>query len=280
MTRILITGGSSYLGQHLVPKAIEQHSCLYTFFSHDPLGLPGGTWLDVRDGKSVDQLVNEFRPEAIIHTAGSNRSEDMEQVIVQGASNISTAAMRLASRLVHISTDVIFDGKAGPYRETDVPQPVHAYGRAKVVAERKISRHGDHAIIRTSLIYGLQRMDLSTRWIIDALEANEPVTLFTDQVRNPVWVETLADACIELCQSPFKGIINVAGGQDLTRAELGVRLLDWWGFDRRELLSLGKSDPRWPRDCRLDLSLARSTLRTPLPGVDEVIQMPGNRKTT
>ncbi|MFN2188214.1 MAG: sugar nucleotide-binding protein, partial [Candidatus Promineifilaceae bacterium] len=118
MTRILITGGSSYLGQHLVPKAIEQHSCLYTFFSHDPLGLPGGTWLDVRDGKSVDQLFNEFRPEAIIHTAGSNRSEDMEQVIVQGASNISTAAMRLDSRLVHISTDVIFDGKAGPYRET------------------------------------------------------------------------------------------------------------------------------------------------------------------
>ena len=280
MTRILVTGGSSYLGQHLVPLAVDRYDCLYTYFSSDPLGLGEGTPLDVRDGKSVRQLIEEFRPEVIIHTAGSNRSPDMEEVIVRGANNVTTAAKRLGARLIHISSDVIFDGTQGPYSEHDPPCPVHEYGRSKAAAESIASRQDDHVIVRTSLIYGLGLMDLSTKWIISTLESGEPVTLYTDQVRNPVWAESLSEASLELAASSFRGIINIAGRQVQSRAELGLKLLDWWGFEDRELLKTGESDPRWPRDCRLDLSLADKTLNTPLPGVDEVLRMHRGQRGT
>lgn len=271
MKRILVTGGSSYLGQHLVPRTGEVHTCLYTYFNHKPLNLPGGVWLDVRDKESTARLIYDWHPDVVIHTAGSNRSEDMEDVITLGAENITSAAKQVDARLIHISSDVIFNGKEAPYREIDPPDPIHAYGRAKAAAERIVSSRDNHVIIRTSLIYGLAVMDLSTKWIISALEAGESITLFTDQIRNPVWVETLSRACLELCDSRFTGIINVAGSQEMSRAELGLRLLDWWGFHRRENLETGESGDMWPVDCRLDISLASSTLATPMYGVDEVL---------
>ena len=272
MKRILITGGSSYLGQHLVPNTEEVHNCLYTYFSQDPLDLPRGVRLDVRNKDSTASLVNDWRPDVIIHTAGSNRSEHMEEVITLGAENITSAAMQVGARLIHISSDVIFNGKEAPYSEVDPPDPIHAYGRAKAAAERIVSSCDNYVIIRTSLIYGLTIMDLSTKWIIGALEAGESITLFTDQLRNPVWVETLSKACLELCDSRFTGIINVAGGQEMSRAELGLRLLDWWGFHERELLKTGESGDKWPVDCRLDVSLASRVLTTPMYGVDEVLE--------
>lgn len=272
MKRILVTGGSSYLGQHLVPRTVEVHNCIYTYFSQNPLDLPGGVWLDIRDKESTTRLVHDCHPDVIIHTAGSNRSEDMEDVITLGAENITSAAKQADARLIHISTDVIFDGSQAPYREVDPPSPIHAYGRAKAVAEGIVSGHDNHVIIRTSLIYGLAVMDLSTKWIVNALEAGESITLFNDQLRNPVWVETLSRACLELCDSQFTGIINIAGRQQMSRAELGMRLLDWWGFFNRENLETGESGGRWPIDCRLDISLASITLATPMSGVDEVLE--------
>ncbi len=272
MKRILVTGGSSYLGQHLVPRTVEIHNCVYTYFSQNPLDMPEGVWLDIRDKESTSNLVRDYYPDIIIHTAGSNRSESMEDVITLGAENITSAARQADARLIHISTDVIFDGSKAPYREVDPPSPIHAYGRAKAEAERIVSSYDNHVIIRTSLIYGLAVMDLSTRWIVNALEAGESITLFTDQLRNPVWVETLSGACLELCDSKFTGIINIAGRQEMSRAELGLKLLNWWGFFNRENLETGESGGRWPIDCRLDISLASRIMATPMSGVDEVLR--------
>ncbi|HET6444723.1 MAG TPA: SDR family oxidoreductase [candidate division Zixibacteria bacterium] len=271
MTRLLITGGSSYLGQHLVPKALERYSCRYTFFNRDPLELPEGVWLDARNKGAVKELIHEWRPQVIFHTAGSNRSDDMENVICSGAKNITDAAKGVGARLIHISSDVIFDGTQAPYRESDSPSPIHAYGRAKSEAERIVQDYENHVIIRTSLIYGLTTMDLSTEWIISTLRSGERITLFRDQIRNPVWVETLSSACLELCESEYTGILNVAGRQAMSRADLGLKMLNWWGIEERDNLQIGLSDSRWPADCRLDLSFSARLLSTPLLGVDEVL---------
>ncbi|MGD2047880.1 MAG: sugar nucleotide-binding protein, partial [Chloroflexota bacterium] len=169
MKRILITGGSSYLGQHLVPLATRQHEVCYTFYENDPLDLPYGEQLDLRDGPRVMNLTAEFQPDAIIHTAGSNRSSDMSAVISLGAKYVTEAASKTGARLVHMSTDVIFDGRNAPYRETDPPSPIHDYGRAKAAAEAIVSQWNNHVILRTSLIYGLSIMDRSTEWMSETL---------------------------------------------------------------------------------------------------------------
>lgn len=273
--RLLITGGSSYLGQHLVPRALARApaSLLYTYYSHDPLALPQARQLDLRDGAAVRALVDAFRPEIIIHTAGSNRPvETMEEVIRLGATHLTEAARPHGARLIHLSTDVVFDGRNAPYREEDPPRPLHAYGRAKAAAEEIVRAYPDHVIVRTSLIYGLQQIDRGTGWIRDALRAGRPVTLFTDQIRNPVWAPALSQACLELAALAYTGVLHVAGTQRLSRAEFGQRMLDWWGITGRDTLRFGPSDPeRWPQDCTLTIQRARRLLQTPLPGVDAVL---------
>jgi dTDP-4-dehydrorhamnose reductase len=275
VSRLLITGGSGYLGRHLVPLALAKHKVLYTYFSQDPAGRGEGRRLDIRDATAVAELVTSFAPDAVIHTAGSNRGADMQAVIEQGTVNVSRAAAQAGSRLIHLSTDSIFAGRGGaPYGETAVPTPVNLYGRAKTAAEASASQHPDHVIIRTSLIYGLEQMDHGTEWMARALNAGQPVTLFTNQIRNPIWVQTLALACLELVNHPYQGILNIAGRQVMTRAEFGLRLLDYWSVVRRETLQIGPSSgEQWPLDCALDLKRSTAVLQTPLLGVDEVLDL-------
>ena len=105
-----------------------------------------------------------------------------------------------------------------------------------------------------------------------ALAAGEPVQLFDNQIRNPVWVETVSRACLELATNDFTGIINVAGQQVMTRAEFGLKLLDYWQVQPRDTLTIGPSvSGRWPLDCRLDLRLGTAVLNTPFLGVDQVL---------
>lgn len=271
--RVLITGGSGYLGRHLVRRlAGESEAFRYTCFSADPLGLRQGARLDVRDGAAVARFVADFAPDAIIHTAGSNRTPDMLSVIVDGTRHVAAAAVAAGARLIHLSTDSIFDGASAPYDETAAPAPLNEYGRAKAAAEAIVAGHPDAVIVRTSLIYGLEEIDNGTAWMAAALREGRPVRLFTNQRRNPVWVETLCAACLELVAHPYRGILNVAGRQTTTRAAFGLRMLDWWGVAERATLSLGLDESGgWPLDCEMDVSRAAGLLRTPLWGVDEVL---------
>jgi dTDP-4-dehydrorhamnose reductase len=272
VSRILITGGSSYLGRHLAPLAADGHDICYTFYQNDPLNMPQGQKLDVRDEAAVLDVARAFRPQVIIHTVGSNRSADMEAVIRLGASHIIRAAALTQARLIHLSSDSVFDGRNAPYTESAPVRPSHAYGRAKVAAEDIVREYPNHVIIRTSLIYGLQLMDHGTAWIAEALRSGQPVKLFSNQRRNPVWVETLSRACLEMISNDYVGVINVAGRQVMSRAEFGLRMLDWWGIAERDSLTIGPSaGDKWPLDCELDLSRASAVLTTPLVGVDEVL---------
>ena len=270
--RLLITGGSSYLGQHLVPLAARSFDVLYTFYSNNPLTGLRGERVDLRDETAVSRLIQTFQPDAIIHTAASNRTPDMTHVIEAGARHVRQAADAVNARLVHISTDVIFDGKEGPYGETAVSTPISAYGVAKANAETIVAAYANHAIVRTSLIYGLKIMDRGTEWMAKALKAGQPVTLFTNVLRNPVWADTLCLACLELVQNEYRGILNVAGRQEMTRAAYALRLLNWWQVPGRDQLSLGLADGnKFPLDCRLDVGRATAVLKTPMLGLDEVL---------
>ena len=270
--RILITGGSSYLGQHLVPLAAQKHEVVYTYFQNNPLGLPFGKRLDIRNKTAVYSLISTFQPHIIIHTAGSNRGDDLDGVIRDGTQHITQAAMAVGARLLHLSTDSIFDGLEPLYGETAVSTPITPYGRAKAAAENTVAHHPNHVIIRTSLIYSLTQMDHGTRWMADALRAGKPITLFNNQFRNPVWVQTLCLACLELTDDGFVGVLNIAGRQAMSRAEFGLKMLDWWKITERETITIAPSTgDTWPLDCRFDLGLGTAVLDTPLLGVDEVI---------
>lgn len=281
MRRLLITGGSGYLGRHLITLAAGHWEITATYFRH-PLDGDGfvAARLDVRDSGQVNALVAKVQPGVIIHTAYATESEEtMQEVIVQGTWHVARAAREAGARLIHLSTDVLFDGQRGNYTEDDPPSPITPYGRAKAAAEAIVAAEADDAVIvRTSLITGFDPPDLRTQWVLDCLREGREIRLFTDEFRCPVWVITLAQALLELAELDYRGVLNVAGNQVLTRCELGVRVARFFELDPAGLIPAlaAESGLDRPLNCTLDLSLARCLLRTPLLGLDEVLAAQGS----
>ncbi len=199
----------------------------------------------------------------------------MEAVNVEGSRRMAAAAAEVRARWIHVSTDVVHDGRRAPYADDAEPTPVGAYPRSKADAERAVLEVLPEAVIvRTSLIYGLQEIDHGTRSFAERLRAAKPVRLFSDVLRQPIWVETLARALLGLAESRCSGHLNVAGSQVLSREHFGRRMLRWWGVEERsqvESVRASEVAPQVPRDLRLRLDRAREVLSTPLPGVDEVL---------
>ena len=286
---MLVTGGSGYLGEWIVTLARPAWDVTATHLHHLPAldtDDPGVTWrrLDVRDRTAVNTLVHETSPAVIIHTAALNPGQgtDFQAVNALGTRHVARAAAAHHARLVHISTDVVFDGEKGNYVEEDLPSPITPYGRSKAQAEAEVWDSGaETLVVRTSLIYGWRpRIDRNTRWIVGDLRAGKPVRLFTDELRCPIWVESLAAAIVELAGLTYTGVLHVAGAQVLSRYELGVRLARFHGVDPGPLIPARsrESGLHRPLDCTLDCSRARALLRTPLPGVDEVLGFPMKAK--
>jgi dTDP-4-dehydrorhamnose reductase len=268
--RVLITGGSGFFGQHLVPLASNQHTVAYTYFSTDPLEQRESIHLDLRDESAVLHTSEHFQPDVIIHTAGSNRSPAMESVIIEGARNIVRLARLTGARLIHLSSDVVFDGTAAPYDEAAATNPVHAYGRAKETAEHIVAAWHNHVIVRTSLIYSLRLIDAGSAWMRREIEENRPITLFTNHYRNPIHADTLAASCLELLTRDYVGILHIAGSQDLTRADFAHKMLTYWRVPLDDNVHFGPDrSGRFPCDCRLDIRRAQTLLQTPLRGVDD-----------
>ncbi len=282
--RVFITGGSSYLGRHMVPFMLQKgHEVCHTWHSTPPAADFGGQAMqaDMRNASQVSACADAFRPDVIIHLAASNRSPDEESMvssIEEGAKNIANAAQKHNCRLIHMSTDVIFDGSEIIYTEKSDFSPPHAYGRAKANAETIVSQYSNTAIIRPSLIYSLEIKDRSTEWMESSIKEGKPVTLFTDQLRKPVWTGTLCEACLELASNQFKGVVHVVGNQVISRADFGLRLMEWWGIDHNGLVKTAPTpaDAPWPMNLQLDITLATQVLKTELLGVDQVFSKHGH----
>jgi dTDP-4-dehydrorhamnose reductase len=247
-----------------------------TTFAHS-LDVPGcdTVRLDLRDAAAVGTLVERLHPRAVIHTAFDMSSPDMMQaVIVQGTGNLATAAATFGAQLIHLSSDMVFDGEHAPYSSGDPPHPITPYGCAKAEAERIVAERTPlAAIVRTSLIYGFDPPDPRTVWVLESLRKGMPITLFGDELRCPVWVEQLADALLELAAGEQSDIWHLAGPQPLSRYEFGVRLARAFGLDPSGI-TIGLSRDSGlvrPRNLTLDTGPSQAALRSPFWGVDQVL---------
>jgi dTDP-4-dehydrorhamnose reductase len=268
--RLVVTGGSGYLGAGILNRAPKTWQLAATYFAH-PIahGNAAAFRVDVRDADAVNRLCDDFQPEVVIHTAARMTGDEMLSVNANGTRNIARAAARLHARLIHLSSDVIFDGEHAPYDETAAPDPISPYAESKARAEFAVEEEYSQAtIVRTSLIYGFAPLDPRTRQVLNG----EMPHLFTDEYRCPIFIDDLAYALLELARNDFAGVINIAGAQRLSRYEFGVKMAKALRAAPQFEPALSASFPgRRPRDCTLDTSLVRRILRTRLRGVDEVL---------
>jgi dTDP-4-dehydrorhamnose reductase len=211
----------------------------------------------------------------LIHTAYRQRGPDLWSTSAEGAGVVARAARRAGVRLIHMSSDALFDGeRQGSYTEADDPQPISAYGEAKAAAEQLVAEQDPAAlIVRTSLIYGGAEPGPHEQLVYDALAGHADVAFFTDELRCPIAVGDLAAALLELAQLDIKGRLHVAGADVVSRYEFARLVAAADGHDPtglRAALSIS-SGGRRPRNCALDSSVAQALLRTRLRGIREVL---------
>jgi dTDP-4-dehydrorhamnose reductase len=243
--RLHVTGATGYLGSELVRRVADAST----------------ERVEVRDVGAVRRLFERVRPEAVIHTAYRQDGPGAWEITVNGAENVARAAAAVGARLVHLSTDVVFDGRKGtPYVEDDPVSPLTDYGRAKAEAERRVARaHPEALLVRTSLLYG--GFEPSKH----ELAARDPgFRFFTTEIRNPVQVGDLAAALLELAALDVSGPLHVAGADAVSRARFAELLTG------RRVAGAPAPDTR-PLNCSLDSSRAQALLATRLRGVREVL---------
>ena len=273
---MLITGAAGFIGQQVADSAASAgFGPVWATWHLSPPALSDGVTcrqLDITDQGAVDALLRELQPDAVIHAAYRKNGPDAEAITTVGSGHVARAAAAIGARLVHISTDMVLDGENAPYDESAQPAPVHGYGRTKDAAEALVrSSASDAAIVRTSLVCRLDPPDPVTQWISDCLRDGETITLYTDEIRCPVWLDDLSSALLELAASDFSGVINVSGPQALSRYEMGLRLARCLGLDPARITPglSSLSSVRRPRNLTLDTSLARRLLQTPLRSFDQ-----------
>lgn len=273
--RLLITGGTGYLGQHLVLRATNWNTHATFFKTQPPAALPA-KWhhCDLRDGGRVSALITSLHPDVIIHTACSNRSPEEIAAIGVAARHLAQVARESAGRVIHLSSDLVFDGEKAPYDEESLPMPISDYGRAKAEAERTFTTIlPQTAIVRTSLMYGIDPVDHQTRWLLDGINRGHTVRLFTDEIRCPIWVNTLSDSLLELSEKEVARILHIAGPQPLTRWEFGLGILALHNRTPTERVvpsTRAAAGVNRPRDLTLNIDKAKNILKTPLLTLREV----------
>jgi dTDP-4-dehydrorhamnose reductase len=253
MGTLFVTGGAGYLGRELVRRAPAAGWDVRATYFSAPLDLPAD-WQQA-DVRAFDLQVLDG-VDAVIHTA-YRQGADEWSTNVDGSAAIAAAAH--GRRLVHLSTDLVFDGARGRYVEAEVPAPVNAYGHSKAEAERRVAElHPDATLVRTSLIYGGAEPGPQERL------AREGTRFFIDEIRSPVHVGDLADALLELVTLDVPGPLHVAGADDVSR------------YDFAKLLGAGEIEaaqttPDRAPNVSLDSSRAGALLKTRLRGVYETL---------
>ncbi len=246
--RVLITGANGLLGQELV--ALMSRFPEYDVLATGRDALPrfqdsscGYTMLDITSASQVKRLFQDFAPDVVINCAAMTQvdlceteREECWKVNVGGVENLAKQCLATGARLVQVSTDFVFDGLNGPYREGDRPNPISFYGKSKLAAENAARGAGldNWAVARTILVFGggkdLSRSNIAL-WLIEELSQGRSVRVVTDQWRTPTYAPDLASGIEKIVKFGKVGAYHLSGRELLTIFDFAQTLAETFDFD-------------------------------------------------
>lgn len=244
--RALVVGSNGLLGQKMTELLLRgsPHSVTMGSVEDRPVvGYQSAEYvrLDITSKKDVRQVVDSVRPDLIFNCAAMTNVDACEterelawKINVTGLENLLESARKGITTIIHVSSDYIFDGKAGPYTEEDRPSPISYYGKSKLASENVLLTSGQpYVIARTMVLYGYapEVKPNFALWLIQSLEKGTPVRVVDDQMGNPTLVDDLAFGLLKAVELGRTGIYHVAGREIVSRYEFALRLAKVFGFD-------------------------------------------------
>jgi dTDP-4-dehydrorhamnose reductase len=239
--------------------------------------------LDLRDSLSLEAAIQGIRPDLIIHTAAYSRvafCEDHPAAAYEMNTHVTEQIVKICSRrstrMLFLSSDMVFDGVKGSYCEADAPCPLNYYGKSKLSAEGKVLTLGRNGVVaRIALTYG-QSAKLGNSFseeIIRTVRDGRAYSLFTDQLRSFISVSNLTQALWEIAGGDFSGVIHLGGYEPGDRFTFGIKLTQRLGLNQKLLkTALAKETPRpqlHPLNNTFNVQHATDILKTRLLGIEE-----------
>ena len=268
MKKILITGSNGLLGQTLVNLLLkEKENYQVVGFSRGENRSGRDDFLyisiDITDGNQLKKELQKIQPDVIIHTAAMTNVDVCEDdkkgcdiLNIDVVKNITDIVTELDCHFIHISTDFIFDGENGFYKETDVPNPLSYYGMSKLKSEKIIVNSNiNYTIFRTILVYGfVYKMSRNNivLWVKKMLSEGKEITIVNDQFRMPTYAEDLALACKMAIDKKVTGIFNISSNTLLSIYEIAQQIAEIFGLDKKLIqpistVTLGQKAKRPPK---------------------------------
>jgi dTDP-4-dehydrorhamnose reductase len=273
--KVLITGVNGLLGQALVKSFRSDYDILGIGLQDSPRLLGSDFEYrqgDITDRRQLREIVQGFIPNFIINAAAFTEVDGSEtqrekcwKVNVTGVENLVYAAQKIAARVIHVSTDYVFDGTAGPYHEEARPNPRGFYARSKLAGENALISSGiNYAIARTMVLYGTGygiRQNFVT-WLIAELRApaHAGVRIVDDQFGNPTLASELASALRILAESGRNGIYHICGSEIIDRYHFALKIAEVFSLDSRLIQPLKTSDLKQaaPRPLRSGFDISKA----------------------
>jgi len=243
-SRVLITGAEGQLGRVLQLRLGMCVDIIPTAKSPNPIAIEKRhvRQMDITKFNSVASTMSEVNPNIIINCAAMTNVDDCEKdhlsarnINVNGVQNLIKAAGKKV-KIIQLSTDYVFEGKNGPYSESNPTHPISYYGRSKLEAENIIrGALNPYCIIRGSVIYG-DPVNAKTNffaWVYDSLSRHKEINVVTDQTSNPAWLPLLSDAILQVILLNAEGIYHFGSDDCLSRYDFAIKIATVFGFDAK-----------------------------------------------
>lgn len=243
--KIILLGANGFTGRRILKRLSLNHQVMACSLHPDISPEKGYQFqiLDMLDFNAVNILLNNFKPHIIINAAAlsvvdycEEHPEEAYKINVTAVKHLAEYSRANSCRLIHLSTDFIFDGQASePYTEDDIPNPINYYGKTKRWSEETIKLTCDnHAIVRIEVVYGKpyhSQHGNIVQLVKSRLENGQSIRVVSDQYRSPTWVEDIACAIESLLSDKYQGIYHICGGETLSVADIAYRVAKFFDLD-------------------------------------------------
>jgi len=283
--KVLVTGSAGLVGQQVVKDLSNTHQ-VFSCYNESKPEYGYSVKMDLKNHEMISSTLTEKNPDIVIHL-GAMTGVDLCEKEKTSASEINTKATeiiakecsKLNSFLVYVSTDYVFDGNLGMYKEDDITNPLGFYGESKLEGEKVVQNFSTNwCIARTSTPFGLHPTKKSfPMWVIENLQKQKQIDILIDQFTSPTYIPNLSRMLIEISERRITGIIHAAGASKISRYQMASMISDKLNLDGTLLKQISINKMKWvarrPKDSSLDVSRASSILNEKPQKIDQSLNL-------